>query len=593
MIQTTLAHLRRPAPNVVRSTLILAASLGILLAAPIASAKAPPPLRGPIATIGDRTVEAIDIEIAARALAGDPSSPATPRAWRRFLLDRCVDRELLSAEAARRGWLDSAAVKRSVASAEYTTLAREVYTKVLIPGVVPTPDEFAEIKAEAHYRYVDLGYIYVGDDATNARRPLADRIAARARAGGAWDSLAKMYSGHPPSASVGGKLGFVLVQDLEPVMWPSFRGAKVGDVLGPFTGPRGHDILKIEGWRDVSDDSLLKLVTDRRGRLIHDNHRLYLLRRYHFAVDTLAAYDAMAAFGSEVPDSILASLGPDGTRPAAGVRRALGVIARFDGGTVTMADIIRDAKPMRNPRGLVRVRDQAQMAQLAGQAAFRRLVVLDARDRGLHQEPSVARELRMQRDGAATRAMVAHARPADPSPSALTAYIESRASRYRWPAGRRATVLVFADEDSARSALKAWNGVGLPPDATIAAMGFREMPRPAPDRLLPGRRAELVLRDDGHDPISPSVRGLAPGQFAPVIRTPHGWAVAYVTAPEEARAMTEDEAAPLARRHWREEKEDQWVNELLIRLRAKTPVEANAARLEAVRLASPGPKRKG
>jgi hypothetical protein len=567
--------------------------LAVAVAPSGASAKNPPSLHGPVATVGDRTIEAVDIEQAARALSGDPTAAASARAWRRSLLDHCVDRELLSAEAVRRGWLDSASVKQRVEDLEYTTLSREAYEKVLVPGIIPTPDEFEEIKREGLYRYVDLLYILVRDDQTQRHKSQAERIAARARAGGAWDSLTKMYSDHPPSASAKGHLGVVMVQELEPIMYDSFRTAKPGDVLGPFTGPYGHDILKVIRWVDIPDDSLRALVIDDRTRKLHLNNISRLLKKYHFTPDSSSALGAMAAFGSEDPDSILASLGPDGTRPARGIRPALGVVARVDSGTVTVADIIRYGRPTRNQRGRVIVRDARHLATLAGFAVQKRLAVRDAREHGLHEDPRVARTLRLQREEAATLAMVRHARPADPTPAALKNYIEQRSARYRWPAGVRASVLMFADADSARNALRAWNGVGLPPDSVLAAKGFRTRTISNPDRLFAKQRAELVLRENGVDPLSKSVRGLSAGQFAPVIATPHGWAVAYVSGPAEARPMTEEEAAPRALRDWREEAENQWVTDLLVRLRAKTPVKVIPARLDAVRLTAATPSGKG
>ncbi|HEU4333084.1 MAG TPA: peptidylprolyl isomerase, partial [Candidatus Eisenbacteria bacterium] len=139
----------------------------------------------------------------------------------------------------------------------------------------------------------------------------------------------------------------------------------------------------------------------------------------------------------------------------------------------------------------------------------------------------------------------------------------------------------------AREALKSWNGVGLPAESTLVRAGFRVNPRPTISNLFPGWMGSLTLPENGLDPLSTSVRGLDAGQFAPVIAVPQGWAVAFVTGREPARPMTEAEAAPRALRDWREEAENRWVTDQLVRLRTKTPVNVIPARLEAVRLAGP------
>ena len=226
----------------IRSTGALAAlafftlALVAAAAAPFANAKTPPALRGPIATMGGRSVEAIDIERAAMSLGLEPPRGMTARAWRRTMLDRCVDRELLALEAERRGLLDDPAVNRVVSEREFSLLMRSVYEKVLLPGIIPSPAEFDSIKKSGRYRWLDLYYILLRDDASMGRVGLARRIADRARQGASWDSLAKIYSGHPPSAAAGGHFGPGQVKDIDGgaqdsvlrgearrCLWPSLR----------------------------------------------------------------------------------------------------------------------------------------------------------------------------------------------------------------------------------------------------------------------------------------------------------------------------------------------------------------------------------
>jgi len=570
-----------------RAIAFLVSVLAVVASATGAQAKMPPALRGPIATVGERSVEAIDIERAAMALGFEPPRGQTSSAWRRLLLERCVDREILAAEAERRGIMDDHDLQRALTEREFDLLMRIVYEKDLVPGIMPKPDEFASIKAGGHYRYLDLYYILLRDDPSRNRRSIAEKIANRARQGARWDSLAKIYSGHPPSAAAGGHFGPVLVKELDPAAQDLIAHAAPGSVFGPYSGAYGHEIYKVGGWIDVDDDSLMRLLVDERTRWIYQNYWDRVLKKYHFAVDSLNASQALMIFHSETPDSILASLGRDGTRPSLGIRPAAGIIARADGMSVTVADILRIAPPGTNDEHLLMVRDRPHLELLAARVMLHTLIVRDVRDRGLDKDPVVARQLRLLREEVATRAMVERARPADPNEDALRAYIEKDASRYRRPAMRVTRVAMFPDADSARAALRAWNGIGFPPDSVFDAMRFHRSEHATPGSIFPGQVGTVAVPEGTADPLSLSVRGLAPGQFAPATKLVQGWAVIQMTGREEAAPLSDQEAAPRALRDWREETENQWVIDMLERLRAKTPVTVFPARLAAVRITPP------
>ena len=571
--------------------LAIAAAILFFARPPGALAKIPPSLKGPVATVGDRKVDAVDIIQAGKALAGRAGRDMTPASWRRYLMNRCIDRELLGMEAARRGFAADPTVRDRVANREFHLMKRELLAKVLIPGIVPSPTEFAQIKEKGLHQYIDLDYILVRDDARGAGRQLSERIANRARSGGSWDSLARMYSGHPPSAAGGGHFGPVLVRDLDPASHAEIVAGSVGDIFGPYSNPYGHDIYKIGAFIPIDDDSLMRLLLDERTRKIWIRNDEYLLDKYHFSPEPRAARRALRALHSETPESLLASLGPDGMRPEQGLRVALGIVARADGDSVTIADIFRDAPPATNERHVADIDDEKALTRLSSHVLLPRLLVRDARERGVDKDPTIARTLRLIRDEEATRAMVTSARPPDPDAAALRAYVEEHAARYRWPTARHATVIMFPSADSARAALRAWNGVGVPADTALSRLGFRRMKRPGVSLPQAGWMDSHLLYENGVDPLSISVRGLEPGQFAPVTRMAQGWAVICVTGREESRAMSDDEAAPRALRDWRGEADDRWVTALLERLRAKTAAKVIPARLEAVHLIDAESKR--
>jgi hypothetical protein len=142
---------------------------------------------------------------------------------------------------------------------------------------------------------------------------------------------------------------------------------------------------------------------------------------------------------------------------------------------------------------------------------------------------------------------------------------------------------MFDSEDSARASMRAWNGIGFG-DSTLVAKGLRVQERATGASLLANCYAEVPLFDTHNDPLSLAVRSLGAGQMSPVVRTPHGYALATVLDREAARPMSFSEAAAEAAVDSREAREDAWVIDLLSRLRAATPARTVPARLEAVRL---------
>lgn len=572
------------APAIAR--LALVALLAAWTQAPgTARGASPPPARGPIATVGDRTVDALDIQSAALLMGGDPLRQKSPALWRRMLLDRCVDRELLALEAERRGIARDPAIRQRIAEREYAALYQAVYQRVLMPTLEVTPARLDSIQATGLYRMMDLYYILLRDDASQSRRKEAEIIVDRLRGGGRFDSVASTKSGHP-SRGNGGHFGPVLVRDLDPKSYAELRTAKPGDVLGPYSGPFGHEIYKVGGFETLPPDSVRSLWRSERQRNLIPEYQARLLAKYHFALDSAMVRPVLFAMASETPDSLVASMGPGGTRPRMGVRPEIGILARVDGDSLTLPDLLRETHPAPGANGRIRIRDAEALRELASEALFRRLLVRDAKDRGLADDLKVARQLRLIREGTAVASMVASERPADPTDAELRAWFDNHVSRYRRSPARRARVAVFASQDSAMAALRAWNGVGIS-DSSLQALRFEEQPRATAQTLYPAHTATISFFDGDSDPLGIAVRHLDPGMTSPVVRTAQGYAVAHVLAREPARPMTLDEATDRVRRDWREEKENEWVQSQLKRIRAQTPVRVVPSRLQAVKLAPP------
>ena len=384
-----------------------------------------------VATVGTgRKVDTADIQRAAVALANDPLRTKNATAWRKMLLDRSVDRELLALEAERLGLDKDPVLAKRIADREYTILLRKLYEKELIPGITPSKAQLAEVRAGKLHRGVDLYYILVRDDATGAKRAMAQRIVEAAKKGAKFDSLAYLYSGHPPSRASKGHMGWVLARDLDPASYDDVRKANPGDVVGLYSGPYGHEIYKIGAFDEPSDDSLFTLVYHERRRGVSRDYEDGLLRKYHFRIDSTQVEKAIFAASSETPDSILASVGPDGTRPERGARPALGVLATYDEGKVTIADMIRATPPVVGRTGRMRIRDVTMLYQLCSRAALPELTRRDIRERGLDRDPEVAREVRLSKDRFLTEAMVQAHRPASPGESELRAHYDKTRESY-------------------------------------------------------------------------------------------------------------------------------------------------------------------
>jgi hypothetical protein len=122
---------------------------------------------------------------------------------------------------------------------EYSVFWREIYHRVLVPRLTPTDDELAKAYASLKYRMVDLSVILIRTDLNPGDKPLAQRVATAARGGARFDSLARLYSAHPPTRRRAASA--VLLKDVNP------RGSRTRRgfgrlVLGPMWVRSGTDL---------------------------------------------------------------------------------------------------------------------------------------------------------------------------------------------------------------------------------------------------------------------------------------------------------------------------------------------------------------
>jgi hypothetical protein len=548
---------------------------------------AAPPAPAVIARVGDRVVDETDIRAAAAALAGDPLRRKNQALWRRKLVDRCIDRELLAMEAERRGYPAKEAVQRRIRDREYELYLGELYRRVLIPGVEPTSAQLDSLQKTRLFRGVDLDYILL----PAPRSAQATQIAGRLRQGARFDSTAREWSQHPSRAN-GGHFGWVLARDLDPRSHTQIVEAKPGDILGPYASPYGIEIYRVRQFQELATDSLTRLIRAERSRGLLQNYQADLLRKYHFSLDTAQVNTVLFLAATEPVERVLNTLGPDGTRPGAPGRRPLGVLARVDGDSITFRDLALADRPVWEEGEKMPFRDQQRLAERCGAVLIPRLVPRDARDRGMDLDPTVARALRLMREEEATRAMAAEGSGGPPDSAAVRAYYKENRARYQRPQAVRARAVCF-DADSAAAAdaaLQSWLVAGVA-DPTLASHGFRPQAHATATTLWPERYGEIAVLASDSDPVAAAVRGLAPGRLSPAVRSVQGIVVAEALAREAPRPLTFEEAAPQAKIDAAAARAGRWITTVLPRLRSGTRIEVATARLAKVTLALQAPKK--
>lgn len=575
-----------------RNWTVIVTLLGAALAAvspislPSARAVSTPPA-GPIARVGDRVVDEADVEAAAAAMADHPLRRKNPALWRRMLVDRCVDRELLATEAERKGYGQDPDVQQGIRDREYELLLGEIYRRVLIPGIEPTKHQIDSLRATGLYRGLDLDYILLGPSETGEGRHIVQSL----RGGASFDSTARKWSQHPSRAN-GGHFGWMLARDVDSRIYAELRDAKPSDVFGPFVGSIGSHIFRVRRFQDLAPDSIYRLVKDERTRgLMHDYHAA-LLEKYHFALDSTQVNAVLFLAATEPVAEILASLGPDGTRPRTPGQYPLGVIARVDGDSLTFRNLVLADRRSWDEGAKLHLQDSDQLAQRCAAALIPALVPRDARDRGIDRDPAVARALRLIREEEATRAMVAHESGGTPDSAAMRAYYEENAARYERPRAMRARAFCFRFDSAAaaEAALRSWLVPGVA-DSVIAAHGLKSQPRASATTIWPGWYGEITVLDSDSDPVAAAIRGLSPGRLSPVIHSIQGIVIAEPLEREAPRPLSLEEAAPAVRRDAQANRESHWITTVLSGLRAGTKIEVATARLAKLKLEIEGSKK--
>ena len=212
---------------------------------------------------------------------------------------------------------------------------------------------------------MDLHYILLRDDEGQSRRKEAETIVARLREG-RFDSIARTKSAR--LARNGRHFGPVLVRDLDTRAHATARTAKAGDVLGPYSGPFGHEIYQAGNSRSSRPTRCGGSCGSSANWAMIPDYQARLRERYRFELDTTMVRPLFFALATQTPDSILASLSPTARAPSAAssARRARPRRRRFPHVPGSPAR----TRPAPGDDGRLRIRDAQALRELATGHSF-------------------------------------------------------------------------------------------------------------------------------------------------------------------------------------------------------------------------------
>lgn len=180
-------------------------------------------------------------------------------------LDEVIDQKLLAAEATRRGLGKDALVQRRLAAARDRVLA-DILLETSVAKVVndkAVSGLYQEmLKSQSPAEETRLRQIVLGSQAE------ADEVRRRLVAGGAFDALAQERSRDAASRFKGGQLPPVTLDLLSEAYATALRGAKPGQLLGPFKTDAGWVVARVDERRpaapidlDVARPRIVRFLT--------------------------------------------------------------------------------------------------------------------------------------------------------------------------------------------------------------------------------------------------------------------------------------------------------------------------------------------
>jgi peptidyl-prolyl cis-trans isomerase C len=246
--------MRAPAPFV--TVLFVALALTLAACGPKAVDDKPPETGDiAVARVDGQTVWASDVkrEAIAQGLISEGEPLDIQSEQFRQVLDEVVDRELLAAEAIRRGLDKDPVVQRRLAAAR-----KRVLGDVLVGGVV----EKAVTEDNIQTLYKEQQKLSAQSDEFKARQivvatqPAAEDVRKLLATGASFDSLAMERSTDSATRFNGGDLGYFTLDVMSPSYQTALKDAEPGKVIGPFPVEGGWAVVRVDEKRNEEPISI-------------------------------------------------------------------------------------------------------------------------------------------------------------------------------------------------------------------------------------------------------------------------------------------------------------------------------------------------
>ena len=268
-----------------------------------------------VAKVDGKTVWVSDVkrEAVAQGLIGEGEPLDTSSEMFRQMMDEVVDQKLLAAEAMRRKLDKDPVAQRQLAAARdrvmgdllIDTTVADAVTENNIRGLYEEQQKLAKRSDEIRARRIVL--------ATAAEAEAVKRLVA---AGGSFEALAMERSLDPATRFNGGDLGYFTADIMPEAYEVALKGAKAGQLIGPFPVEGGFALLRVE---DVRPEQAIALAAARPQIvrfLTYDRIRDLLERlRAKAKIETLIKNDAGAP--KAVPPADAPKSAPPATPPPA------------------------------------------------------------------------------------------------------------------------------------------------------------------------------------------------------------------------------------------------------------------------------------
>ena len=247
-----------------------------------------------VAKVDGKTVWVSDVkrEAVAQGLIGEGEPLDASSEMFRQMMDEVIDQKLLAAEAVRRKLDKDPLAQRQLAAAQdrvmgdllIDTTVADAVTENNIRSLYEEQQKLAKRSDEIRARRIVL--------ATAVEAEAVKRLVA---AGGSFEALAMERSRDPATRFNGGDLGYFTADIMPEAYDVALKGAKPGQLIGPFAVDGGFAILRIE---DVRPEQAIALAAARPQIvrfLTYDRIRDLLERlRAKAKVETLIKPDAGA-----------------------------------------------------------------------------------------------------------------------------------------------------------------------------------------------------------------------------------------------------------------------------------------------------------